>query len=208
MNFRPKSTIRLLINIPRLFGPKFVQTKEFLFGKYFLMTNIAISTTFSGIGDVIEQYIERAFLSSPANCWDYVRTLKLSATGLPIGFISHFWYLHLDKRYTTKTHTNVFKKILLSQLIYAPVCILVFFLTLSVLNRQSARELHANLVSKGQRLYIVDWIFWPPVSLVNFYLVPLRYRLLYENIISIGFDTFNSYVYHNYPNKFDNKKRT
>ena len=201
------TNIRVVADLTLKLRSRVKHAKELLFGKYFLTTNVVISTSFAGIGDTIEQYIERHFLGLPNQSWSAVRTLKLAATGFPVGYITHYWYVALDKRYVQNTALNILKKIVWSQLIYTPACILVFFLTLGLLERQSIDEMRENMITKGQRIYVVDWMFWPPVSLVNFYIVPLRYRLLYENTVSIGFDVFNSYVYHNvHVHDNDNKK--
>lgn len=207
MNIKSNVSVKNLGRLAALLSPRLVRTKEFLFKKHLMATNIAISTTFSGLGDVIEQHIERFFVLTDARSWDTVRTAKLTTTGLPVGFLSHYWYLGLDKHFAKHTHANVARKIVLSQLIYAPACILVFFLTLGAINRARWDEIWFNVTSKGKRLYMVDWITWPPISLVNFYLIPLRYRLLYENVISLGFDVFNSFVYHNHPEKYEDSQQ-
>lgn len=208
MNIKANINVKSLTRLVRLMSPRLVRTKDFFFKKHLMATNISISITFSGLGDIIEQYIERVFLHTGPARWDTIRTSKLASTGLPVGILSHYWYLQLDKRFAQTSHLNVLRKIVASQLIYAPACILVFFLTLGVLNRTHPNEIWFNIESKGKRLYMVDWITWPPISLVNFYLIPLRYRLLYENVVSIGFDVFNSYVYHNHPEKYKTRRET
>jgi protein Mpv17 len=149
---------------------------------------------FSGMGDVTEQIFEIS--SGYQTRWDYVRSLKLTATGCTVGFVCHFWYMYLDNHFHKHTHLNIFKKVFLSQVIFSPVCLVVFFLTLALINKSSPSEFYENLVTKGKKIYMVEWAVWPPASLINFYLVPLRYRVLYDNVISFGFDIYNSYVVH------------
>jgi protein Mpv17 len=171
-----------------------IKIKKKLFSKYLLGTNLLVSMGFSGMGDITEQIFEIS--SKYQSKWDYYRTLKLTATGLSVGLVCHYWYIYLDKHYSHPSHVNIFKKVLLSQVVFSPICLVVFFSTLGVINRSSPREIYDNLMTKGKRIYMVEWAVWPPASLVNFYLVPLRYRVLYDNVISFGFDVYNSYIVH------------
>lgn len=53
----------------------------------------------------------------------------------------------------------------------------------------------AELSQKGfENIYIAEWLIWPPAQVINFALVPLRYRILFDNIISLGFDIYSPYV--------------
>jgi protein Mpv17 len=40
---------------------------------------------------------------------------------------------------------------------------------------------------------------WPPAQVINFYLLPTRFRVLYDNTISLGYDVYTSYVAHEIP---------
>ena len=177
----------------------FVKMKQRFFSMYLLASNILLTMGFSGMGDITEQFFE--ITAKYQDKWDVQRTLKLTATGMPVGIICHYWYIYLDKHYFHTNHATIFKKVFLSQIIFSPVCIFVFFLTLGFINRSSKEEVYKNLRTKGKRIYLVEWAVWPPASLINFYLVPLRYRVLYDNIISFGFDIYNSYVVHKHLRK-------
>jgi protein Mpv17 len=174
--------------------PFVIKIKKKLFSRYLLGTNLLVSMGFSGLGDVTEQIFEIS--SKYQSRWDYYRTMKLTATGLSVGLVCHYWYIYLDKHYAHPSHKNIFKKVFLSQVVFSPICLMVFFVTLGCINQSSPHEVYDNLMTKGKRIYMVEWAVWPPASLVNFYLVPLRYRVLYDNVISFGFDIYNSYIVH------------
>jgi len=44
------------------------------------------------------------------------------------------------------------------------------------------------------RTYAVDCVVWPPLQLINFSFVPLRYQVLYVNICNLGWNTFLSFM--------------
>lgn len=71
----------------------------------------------------------------------------------------------------------------------------MYFATLAICERSDWRKFKAELCEKGfENIYIAEWFIWPPAQLINFALVPLRYRILFDNIISLGFDIYSPYV--------------
>ena len=89
------------------------------------------------------------------------------------------------------------KKILLSQLIFSPVCIVIFFATLGYLDDASRSKIWHDIIEKGKKIYMVEWFIWPLAQLINFYFLPTSYRILYDSIVSLGFDVYNSYIAYN-----------
>lgn len=39
-----------------------------------------------------------------------------------------------------------------------------------------------------------EWIVWPTAQVINFWILPSRFRVLYDNTISLGYDVYTSYV--------------
>ena len=71
------------------------------FGNHLFFTNVGISFGLSGVGDLIEQKIERKQqnnLVKKVSSINWSRTLHMStAFGLTSGFLCHFWYNYLDR---------------------------------------------------------------------------------------------------------------
>jgi protein Mpv17 len=77
------------------------------------------------------------------------------------------------------------------QLVFAPTFIGVFLSSMAVLEGSSVQEKLAKSYSSA---LTTNWMIWPFVQMVNFKLVPLDYRLLFVNVISIGWNCYLSYL--------------
>lgn len=120
----------------------------------------------------------------------------MAISGMSVGIICHYWYRYLDARLPGKTMKIVTKKVLLDQLICSPLYIGIFFITLGVLENKNWSEMKLEIKEKAHRLYIAEWIVWPPAQIINFYFLPTKYRVLYDNTISLGYDIYTSQVKH------------
>ncbi|KAK5640435.1 hypothetical protein RI129_011246 [Pyrocoelia pectoralis] len=175
---------------------KLVKLSEMAFSRYLMFTNVGISCTLSAVGDIIEQKHEIVNEKIPE--WDKKRTRKMAITGLPIGIIGHFYYTFLDKKLPGRTFKVLVKKLLLDQFVNSPISIATFLITVAYLENATMQEFSENLKKKLWRLYVADWVVWPPAQAINFYFVSPKYRLLYDNVISLGYDVYTSYVNHDY----------
>ncbi|XP_065080888.1 mpv17-like protein 2 [Ochlerotatus camptorhynchus] len=160
--------------------------------KYLLLTNVGISISLSGVGDIIEQHYE--IYTNSLECWDRIRTRQMSISGMTVGIFCHNWYNFMDRRFPGRTLGIVLKKVLIDQTVASPIVIFLFFATLSVLRKASLDETIQEMKDKFIRLYTAEWVVWPPAQLFNFYLLPTKYRVLYDNTISLGYDVYTSYV--------------
>lgn len=121
----------------------------------------------------------------------------MAISGMSVGIVCHYWYRFLDARLPGKTIGTVLKKVIFDQLICSPLYIGIFFLTLGVLENKSWAEVKLEIKDKAHKLYIAEWIVWPPAQIINFYFLPTRFRVLYDNTISLGYDFYTSHVKYN-----------
>ncbi|KAH0560985.1 mpv17-like protein 2 [Cotesia glomerata] len=171
--------------------------RQILFSpKYLLYTNIGISVSLSAVGDTLEQHYE--ILKGEWNEWCPKRTTNMAISGMSIGIFCHYWYQVLDARLPGKTIGTVLKKVIVDQIICSPFYIGIFFITLALLERKNWSELKTEVKDKAHKLYLAEWIVWPPAQIINFYFLPTRFRILYDNTISLGYDVYTSKVKHNH----------
>lgn len=88
-------------------------------------------------------------------------------------------------------NATILARVACDQGIFAPTFIGIFLSSMAVLEGTSPKEkLEKNYTSAMASNYCV----WPFVQLVNFKLVPLQHRLLFVNVISIGWNSYLSYL--------------
>ncbi|XP_015593792.1 mpv17-like protein 2 [Cephus cinctus] len=175
------------------------QIREQLFSaKNLFYTNVGISISLSATGDILEQHYE--ILKGQWDRWSPTRTRNMAVSGMSVGIVCHHWYCYLDARIQGRTIGIVLKKVVIDQLVCSPLCIGMFFLTLGILEMNNWEELKQEIKNKAHRLYIAEYIVWPPAQIINFYFLPTRFRVLYDNTISLGYDVYTSQVKHDKSN--------
>ncbi|XP_012286257.1 mpv17-like protein 2 [Orussus abietinus] len=178
-----------------LFASRISVLRDQLFSKKNLFyTNVAISISLSGIGDILEQHYE--ILKEELTCWSPTRTRNMAISGMSIGIICHHWYRYLDSKISGRTIGIVLKKVVIDQLVCSPLCIATLFFTLAILEKTSLSNFKEEVKGKAHKLYVAEWVVWPPAQLINFYFLPTKYRVLYDNTISLGYDVYTSQVKH------------
>lgn len=174
-----------------------------VFGKNLLLTNALISAGMGTTGDAIQQHYDllRSKIKGEKNQltnakFNFTRSFHMTAAGLTTGVVSHYWYIYLDRFLSTRRVFDVvLKKVLYDQILFSPVNLIVYFTTLGIMERSGVHRVKEELVEKGfQNIYVAEWVIWPPAQFFNFYCLPLRYRILFDNIISLGFDIYSPYI--------------
>lgn len=197
-------------NLHLIFTRSANYVNQVIFGRgNLLLTNCIISTAMGALGDSIQQHYDmlvngkedeikddKSIVKVSKEKFDWTRNIHMSAAGFTTGLISHYWYIFLDRRLSTvKTFSIITKKVLLDQIIFSPVNWVVYFTTVGLCERSNVEKVTDEIIEKGlQDIYVAEWFIWPPAQYFNFYCLPLRYRILFDNIISLGFDIYSPYV--------------
>merc|ERR1712113_1269568 len=113
--------------------------------------------------------------------------------------------------YSASNHRQikiVIKKILCDQIIFSPILIVACLLAACIMNGREKENIFQEVTHKGQELYLAEWLLWPPAQFINFYFLPTRYRVLYDNLVSLVYDTYTSHVKHNVKIIITSRKRS
>lgn len=160
--------------------------------RYLLYTNVTISFCLSGFGDILEQQYE--IMTGQIHVWDVSRTRRMALTGIPIGIICHNCYKMVDYLLPGRSIAVVAKKVLLDQVVCSPLTITTFFISMGIQEGKTLEAFIAEFKTKAWKLYLAEWVIWPPAQFFNFYALPSRFRVLYDNLISLGYDVYTSHV--------------
>lgn len=163
--------------------------------KFLLYTNVTISISLSSVGDILEQNYE--IFIKEMDKWDPKRTLHMGCSGAAVGVLCHHWYKVLDRLIVGRTLSCITKKLLLDQFIFSPISLLTFFAGVAVFEEKPIDNFKREVKHKFSTLYKAEWLVWPPAQIINFYFLPTKYRVFYDNTVSLGYDVYTSHVKHN-----------
>ena len=112
--------------------------------------------------------------------------------GCVFGPAATTWFGILQRHVVLRSaNATILARVACDQLLFAPTFIGVFLSSMAVLEGGSPREkLRKNYFNALRANYMI----WPFVQGVNFKLVPLEHRVLFVNVISIGWNCYLSYL--------------
>jgi protein Mpv17 len=119
------------------------------------------------------------------------RTLTQPATAI-FGPAATTWFGFLQRNINLRSaNATIFARVALDQGVFAPTFIGVFLTSMAVLEGSSPKE---KLEKSYKPALTTNYMIWPFVQLVNFKFVPLHHRVLFVNVISIGWNCYLSYL--------------
>lgn len=176
-----------------------------------LITNMITTGLLVGGGDALAQFL---FPNNDNNNleqqpFDYLRNLRAIIYGsLIFAPIGDKWYKFLNTKVVWTRNAqkpqyqlsmSTLLRVMVDQLVFAPfIGIPLYYSSMTILeNRQPFLD---NIIDKFNTSWWItlksNWLVWPLFQFFNFYLLPVQFRLLAVNIISIGWNTYLSYVMH------------
>ncbi|KAH1073478.1 hypothetical protein J1N35_025806 [Gossypium stocksii] len=123
---------------------------------------------------------------------DWLRALRMTSYGfLLYGPGSYAWYKYLDHCLPHQTPQNIMLKVLLNQIVLGPSVIGVVFAWNNLwLGKLS--ELPNKYQKDAVPTLFYGFRFWIPVSLLNFWVVPLQARVAFMSVGSIFWNFYLS----------------
>lgn len=165
-------------------------------------------TTAKSQNTVQEQTKEKAAVRT-----NWMRTWHIVCTGMFwSGPSAHCWYSSLERIMQhivvpvvgSNRLVGLVSRLLLDSIIFSPITIAGFFTINSLIQAGPSRTNLLNVVSviqeklstKWSKAVLAAWSFWPVVNVVNFSVVPLKYRVLYANVMALLWTGYLSFVNH------------
>lgn len=160
--------------------------------KYLLYTNTGISIFVSTSSDLVNQKYQIS--QKDIDKVDLKRSRDVAISGSFIGPFCHFWYMYLDKWFPGRSAKIIAKKLVVDQFVCSPVVIGLYLGITSYMENKTLVEIKKECADKSWKLFIAEVLVWPPAQIFNFYFLPTRYRVLFDNFVSALFDFYFSRV--------------
>ncbi|CEG47802.1 Peroxisomal membrane protein MPV17 and related proteins [Plasmopara halstedii] len=163
-----------------------------------LLTKGVTSAILFGLGDRIAQRFENSETAKSDqhkvdDHFDLQRMARMMVWGgLFFAPIGHAWYNYLEKVVPGKGIAAVAGKVAADQLIFSPPLAIAFFTYAGVSENKLLHNSVENAVDKLVPTLVANWSVWPMVHMCTFGFVPLQYRILFINIVNIGWSAFLS----------------
>ena len=167
-----------------------------------------------GSGDLLCQYLEINYfhklkekINTPQNDkedfeknmkltkeFNFKRTLKQATFGFFITPFLHFNYnIVIPYLFPRNGFKNLVKSIIFNQSVSSPFCTLVFFTYIDFLNGVEINKGFSNAVFKLPHTVAANLKCWVPAQMINLSIMPLEYRVLFTNFVSIFWSSYLSY---------------
>ncbi|KAK9477665.1 hypothetical protein V1514DRAFT_333102 [Lipomyces japonicus] len=154
-----------------------------------------ISTGFLfGAGDLIAQVAEEA--TGDYKSYDLQRTARMVFHGgVVFAPIVTRWYGLVSRvvKIPGRPNLQAFGRMVVDQAVWAPVGIASFYVSMGVLQGHSWQSIEQDLRDKWYPTMVGNYAVWPLVQVINFRFMPLQHRLLFVNLVSIGWNAFLSW---------------
>lgn len=134
--------------------------------------------------------------------WDKARTARFGFLGAClVAPCIHFWYRALAARIPGTNMAAVVQRVSWDQFFFTPLFLPVWLTCLWGMEGHHAMDftsIGARLQETMPVVMAANWALWIPAQSFNFAMVPLRYQVLYSNVVAL---LWNVYLSHSQTSK-------
>jgi hypothetical protein len=132
--------------------------------------------------------------------WDVKRSLNFAILGLTfVAPTSHYWYGKLAVHPWSKgqSFAQISKRVALDQFLWSPVFFVIWLAGFWGLEKDgniTSKELKNDLAVALPDIMVANWILWIPCQYANFYAVPVKYQVLFCNVVELVWNAYMSFA--------------
>ncbi|KAL1896725.1 Protein required for ethanol metabolism [Ceratocystis pirilliformis] len=156
-----------------------------------LLTQAVTTSILFATGDATAQLLVEP--KKEGKKYDFARTGRMALYGgCVFGPCAATWFKFLARNVVLKNkNAETLARVACDQGLFAPVFIGLFLSSMAVLEGSDPQE---KLAKSYTTALVSNYYLWPAVQMVNFKFMPLQHRLLFTNVISIGWNSYLSYI--------------
>jgi hypothetical protein len=128
--------------------------------------------------------------------WDPARTGRFAILGaFLVAPGIHYWYNALSMRLVpgAVTVSNVMKRVALDQFAFTPFFLQVWLSALWTLEGETPIDtIPSRMMEATPTILVANWILWIPAQIINFRTVPVKYQVLYSNVVALFWNIYLS----------------
>lgn len=149
------------------------------------------------VADLIERFPERRReLSNKLEAddrWVPARTARMGAFGFFfVGPLFHNWFNLLERLVPRQDALGAVAKVAIDQAVMAPGFCASFYTAMGLMEGLTPAEVGDRLREQLLPTLATNYKVWPTAQMINLYLVPLKLRVLWINMVGLGFNTYLS----------------
>lgn len=152
-----------------------------------LLTQSITSTILFATGDTMAQHlIEKKSFENH----DPARTGRMALYGSLFGPVATTWFSFLQRKIVLKNQNlEIIARVVSDQTVFAGCNLFCFLGSMAIMEGSDPKEkLRKNYTNALTR----NWMVWPFVQLVNFKYLPLQHRVMFVNVVSLGWNCYLS----------------
>lgn len=164
-----------------------------------ITTKCLTAGVIAGFGDVVCQGIQEQLDENPKegtflSRWDVMRTGRFALLGGGlVGPAIHAWYLFLSRAAPGTGMRSVLQRVVMDQFLFTPAFVPIWLASLWTLEGREGWTM-ADLQSELAVIIPINWCVWFPAGIVNFKFVPVKYQVLFQNVVALFWNAFLSYT--------------
>ena len=155
---------------------------------------LATKSVTSALGFTIGDVLAQNFINREET-YDWIRTIRLAGFGALIhGPTGHWFYGVLDNKIPGRGAVEVASKVAIDQLLWNPIFGIMFFTWQGVFERDDYNAILRRIQRDLMKQVTGSWKVWPLAHAISFRFIPPSQRLLYINLVQLGYNMFLSVI--------------